>query len=133
MLLVTHGVLDAVGVKPLLGRWFSRADDTPGSAETVILAYGYWQRRFGGDRSILGRTVTIESRVAPEVVAELRPCRRQTPVPDRLEELLDALAAAGEITRAAQPKGDWTWRSRGLGLPLGTAQALLDELRQERA
>ena len=49
---------------------------------------------------------------------------------DRLEELLEALAASGEITRAAQPKGDWTWRSRGLGLPSGTAQALLDELRQ---
>jgi predicted permease len=61
-LLVTHGVLDAVDVKPLLGRWFSRADDTPGSAETVLLTYGYWQRRFGGDRSILGRTLTIESR-----------------------------------------------------------------------
>lgn len=64
-----------------------------------------------------------------EVVAELRPCRRQTPVPDRLDALLDALAAAGEITRAAQPKADWTWRSRGLGLPSGTTQALLDDLR----
>ena len=62
VLLVTYGVLDAVGVKPLLGRWFSQADDTPGSAETVVLTYGYWQRRFGGDRSIVGRTLTIESR-----------------------------------------------------------------------
>ena len=44
-LLVTYGVLDALGVKPLLGRWFSQADDTPGSPETVILTYGYWQRR----------------------------------------------------------------------------------------
>ncbi len=35
VLLVTYGVLDAVGVKPLIGRWFSQADDTPGSAETV--------------------------------------------------------------------------------------------------
>ncbi len=70
-LLVTDGVLDALGVKPLLGRWFSRADDTPGSAETVMLSYGYWQRRFGGDRSILGRTLTIESR--PSVVIGVMP------------------------------------------------------------
>jgi putative ABC transport system permease protein len=70
-LLVTYGVLDAVGVKPLLGRWFSRADDTPGSAETVMLTYGYWQRRFGGDRSILGRTLTIESR--PRAVIGVMP------------------------------------------------------------
>jgi prevent-host-death family protein len=78
-----------------------------------------------------GETVLVTER--DEVVAELRPARRRTPVPDRLEELLDALAATGEITRAAQPKGNWTWRSRGLGLPAGAAQALLDELRQERS
>ena len=47
--------------------------------------------------------------------------------------LLEALASSGEITRAAQPKGAWIWRSRGLGLPSGAAQALLDELREERA
>jgi predicted permease len=70
-LLVTYGVLDAVGVKPLMGRWFSRADDTPGSAETVMLTHGYWQRRFGGDPSIVGRTLTIESR--PRTVIGVMP------------------------------------------------------------
>jgi antitoxin (DNA-binding transcriptional repressor) of toxin-antitoxin stability system len=78
-----------------------------------------------------GETVLVTER--DEVVAELRPSRRQTPIGDRLEDLLDGLAAAGEVSRAAQPKGDWTWRSRGLGLPAGTAQGLLDELRQDRA
>jgi antitoxin (DNA-binding transcriptional repressor) of toxin-antitoxin stability system len=78
-----------------------------------------------------GETVLVTER--DEVVAELRPARRQSPVADRLEEVLDGLATAGEITRAAQAKGDWTWRSRGLGLPAGTARALLDELRQERS
>ena len=61
-LVVTYGVLDALGVQPLLGRWFSQADDTPGTPETVILTYGYWQRRFGGDQSIIGRTLTINSK-----------------------------------------------------------------------
>ena len=61
-LFVTYGVLDAVGVQPLLGRWFSPGDDTPGSPETVMLTYGYWQRRFGGDQSIVGRTLTINSK-----------------------------------------------------------------------
>ena len=70
-LLVTYGVLDAAGVKPVLGRWFSRADDTPGSAETAMLTFGYWQRRFGGDRSIVGRTLTIESR--PRTVIGVMP------------------------------------------------------------
>src|SRR6516165_3580134 len=45
-LFVTYGVLDALGVEPLLGRWFSQQDEMPGSAETVLLTYGHWQRRF---------------------------------------------------------------------------------------
>jgi prevent-host-death family protein len=78
-----------------------------------------------------GETILVTER--NEVVAELRQARRQVPsVSDRFEDTLEALAAAGEITRAAQPKGDWTWRSRGLGLPSGTAAAVLDELRRDR-
>jgi predicted permease len=68
---VTHGVLDAMGVQPLLGRWFSPTDDTPGSAETVVLTYGYWQRRFGGSPSVVGRTMTIDSR--PRAVIGVMP------------------------------------------------------------
>jgi putative ABC transport system permease protein len=70
-LLVTHGVLDALDVKPLLGRWFSQADDTPGSPETVILTHGYWQRRFLGDSSIIGRAMIINSR--PHTVIGVMP------------------------------------------------------------
>ena len=77
-----------------------------------------------------GETVLVTER--DEVVAELGPSSRRTPVGERLEESLEVLAATGEISRAAQPKGDWTWRSRGLGLPAGAAQTLLDEMRQER-
>jgi putative ABC transport system permease protein len=56
----TQGVLPTLGVPAYIGRWFSNEDDTPGSPETVILSYGYWQRRFGGDRQILGRTMVID-------------------------------------------------------------------------
>jgi prevent-host-death family protein len=77
-----------------------------------------------------GETVLVTER--DEVVAELRPARRQLPVADRLEEVLEVMSASGEVTRAARPKGNWTWRTRGLGLPEGTARALLDELRQDR-
>jgi predicted permease len=59
---VTYGTLQAVGVQPVLGRWFSEADDTPGSPETVILSYGYWQRRFGGNASVIGRTLMVDSK-----------------------------------------------------------------------
>jgi putative ABC transport system permease protein len=61
-LFVTYGTLQALNVQPSIGRWFSQEDDTPGSPETVILSHGYWQRRFGGDKSIVGRTLTVDFR-----------------------------------------------------------------------
>jgi putative ABC transport system permease protein len=59
-LLVTEGTLNALGVQPILGRWFTPKDDAPGSPEQVILVYGYWQRRFGGDRSVIGRQIRLD-------------------------------------------------------------------------
>jgi antitoxin (DNA-binding transcriptional repressor) of toxin-antitoxin stability system len=77
-----------------------------------------------------GETVLITDR--DEVVAELRPARRQGLAATSVEEQLQALADAGEITRPSLPKGDWTWRVKGLGLPPGTAARLLDEIRDDR-
>jgi hypothetical protein len=61
---VSYGTLQALGVQPILGRWFSAADDSPNDIkpDPVILSYGYWQRRFGGDKNAIGRTMTIDSR-----------------------------------------------------------------------
>lgn len=56
----TEGVLPSLGVPAQIGRWFSGSDDTAGSPETVILSHGYWQRRFGGDRGILGRIIVVD-------------------------------------------------------------------------
>jgi predicted permease len=59
---VTDGVLPILGVAPMLGRWFSRVDVAPGAADTVMLDYGYWQRRFSSDRSIVGRAITVDGK-----------------------------------------------------------------------
>jgi putative ABC transport system permease protein len=61
-LVVTDGTLPILGVQPVLGRWFSRKDDSPGSPDTAILSYGFWQRRFGGDRSVIGRSVQVDGK-----------------------------------------------------------------------
>ncbi|HTM12804.1 MAG TPA: ABC transporter permease [Bryobacteraceae bacterium] len=57
---VTDGTLPILGVPPLLGRWFERKDDLPGSPKTVMLAYGYWQSKFGGERSVIGRRILVD-------------------------------------------------------------------------
>jgi predicted permease len=59
---VTDGVLPVLGVAPMLGRWFNHADVQPNAADTVMVDYGYWQRRFGGDRGIVGRAITINGK-----------------------------------------------------------------------
>ena len=59
---VSDGVLQTLEVPPVAGRWFSGADQVPRGAETVMLSYGYWQRRFGGDRSAIGRNLMVDSR-----------------------------------------------------------------------
>ena len=57
---VTSGTLEALGVQPTLGRWFTLKDETYGSPQTVILTYGYWQRKFGGDASVVGRRIVAD-------------------------------------------------------------------------
>src|SRR5687767_14188252 len=61
-LFVTDGVLPMLGAQPMLGRVFSRADDTPATPETVVLTAGYWRSKFGGDQAVIGRTLTLDGR-----------------------------------------------------------------------
>jgi len=57
---VTDGLLSVLGTTPLLGRSFTQADDQPGSPDTVILSYGYWKSKFGGDRLVVGKEITVD-------------------------------------------------------------------------
>jgi len=59
---VTDGTLPILGVTPTLGRLFTRQDDSPGTPETVLLSYEYWQQKFGGAPSIIGRTITVDGK-----------------------------------------------------------------------
>jgi putative ABC transport system permease protein len=69
-LLVTYGLLPTLAVRPFLGRFFSAQDDSPGAPATVVLTYGYWQRRFSGDRTVIGRRLIIDGK-AKEVIGVL--------------------------------------------------------------
>jgi len=57
---VTDGTLPLLGIPPLLGRSFTKQDDSPGAPETVMLTYGYWRRKFGGDASAIGRNIIVD-------------------------------------------------------------------------
>lgn len=56
---VTDGFFRALRVKPLLGRDFYAGEDRPGAARTVLVSYSTWQKRYGGKRDVLGRTISL--------------------------------------------------------------------------
>ena len=59
--LVSDGVLQTLDVPPAVGRWLTQADQDPHGAKAVMLSYGYWQRRFGGDRTVIGRNIQVDA------------------------------------------------------------------------
>ena len=74
-ILVTDGTLPLLGVPPVLGRLFTRQDDSPGAPETVILTYGYWQKKFGGSNSVIGKSLTVDGH--PREIVGVLPQRFQ--------------------------------------------------------
>src|SRR5258707_14643610 len=62
---VTDGTLPLLGVPPLLGRSFTKQDDSAGAPETAMLTYGYWRRKFGGDTSVVGRNIIVDCKSCP--------------------------------------------------------------------
>src|SRR5439155_24903217 len=76
---VSEGLLQALNVRPAAGRWLVAADagapQTPPSVvrqwPIIMLSEGYWQRRFGGDPSVVGRTITVD--LLPRTIVGVMP------------------------------------------------------------
>jgi putative ABC transport system permease protein len=64
-------------VNPVRGRVFTNDEDKPGAASVVVLSYGLWQRRFGGDEKILNQTISLNNR--PYIVIGIMPQKFQFP------------------------------------------------------
>jgi putative ABC transport system permease protein len=71
-MLVTPDYFRVVGVQPMLGRAFVERDTVPPAA-VIILGYDCWQRRFNGDRAILGKTIRMSRRDTPPTVVGIMP------------------------------------------------------------
>ncbi|MEP6692848.1 MAG: ABC transporter permease, partial [Gemmatimonadaceae bacterium] len=57
---ISDDVLPMLGVPPMLGRFFSADEQQRGRDHVAVLGYGLWQRRFAGDRGIVGKTITVD-------------------------------------------------------------------------
>ncbi len=56
---VSSNLLPMLGVRPLLGDLFGPDDDRPGKTGKALLGFGTWMRRYGGDRNVIGRSLTL--------------------------------------------------------------------------
>jgi len=79
---VTASLMPLLGLTPMLGRGFTTVEDADDATAVVILSEGVWRRRYGGDRSILGRTIQVDG--TPSTVVGIMP--RRASLPGVLEE-----------------------------------------------
>jgi putative ABC transport system permease protein len=73
------GALPLIGVKPAYGRLFTASDDRWGAPETTVLTWGFWKRRYGGDPSIVGKSILLDAK--PFTVIGILPAWFQYPNP----------------------------------------------------
>ncbi|HEU4795246.1 MAG TPA: ABC transporter permease, partial [Pyrinomonadaceae bacterium] len=74
---VTADFFKVLGINPILGRTFQEGEDSPGRNSVCVIGYGLWQRRFGGDPNIVGRTLTLNH--APVQIVGVMPASFKFP------------------------------------------------------
>jgi len=57
---VSTEFFNLLGVEPLLGRTIAPSEQGPNGQRVLVISYGLWQRRFGGDKAVLGKTVSLD-------------------------------------------------------------------------
>jgi predicted permease len=112
---VTADVLPLLGVEPRLGRVFSTTDDEPGNPRTAVLMHGYWQRRFGGDSSIVGTSIIVDSQ--PYEIAGVMPQSFRF-----LDERTLDVILPMQLNRAEVTTGGYGFRSLGRMKPTVTLE-----------
>ena len=104
---VTADFFQVLGVAPLLGRGFQTGEDTQGNNGVCVLSHGFWQRRFGGDRNVVGRSLNLNGApvevigVMPEGFLFSRPANDMW-VPIPLNPTRTAPYSLGVIARLAR-------------------------------
>ena len=86
-MVVTKSYFPMLGLRTVAGRGFDDSDFVQGPAKTILLGYDFWQRAFGGDQQIVGKTVRISRwQVAPTVIGVMEPGVRFLPSPEAAKE-----------------------------------------------
>jgi len=93
---ITWDMFPILGVAPILGRHFNAEDDRPGAEPVVMLSHEVWQRRYQGDPSLVGRSVSVNGR--PHTVIGIMPPKFNFPEDQKIWVALGPLAINDERT-----------------------------------
>jgi putative ABC transport system permease protein len=121
--LVTANYLDAIGMKPIMGRNFSPEENQPGKDAVAIITHSLWQRRFGGDPNIVNKTITINSIV--RTVVGVMPERFNFP---KGAEIYAPLQVTPELVKSRGNHSYYVIGRLKPGVSMATAQADIDNL-----
>ncbi len=109
---VSGGVFPVMGVAPLLGRTILPDDDKPGANRVAVLSYGLWQRRFAGDRDLVGRDITLDGNnytvvgIMPQSFAYPVTAQLWVPIaltPPQLQDMSEFLTVIGRLKPGVTP------------------------------
>ena len=117
---IAANFFSVLSVQPAMGRGFRAEEEQPGQDRALIVSYGYWQRRFGGDPGLLGRTVQVNGRAA--TVVGIMPAGYNYPV--GTEAWVPLALRAEQRTDRVQPKLSLVGRLRS-GISTGQVEAEL--------
>jgi predicted permease len=113
--LVSGTFFPTLGVEPILGRAITPDDDRFGAGPVAVISYGYWERRFGGDASVVGRKITVNS--VPFTIAGVCPPEFYGVQPGRAVEVWLPLHTQPLVEPSWSGSGVWN----GAGVPPGTS------------
>ena len=93
--MVSADYFPLLGVQPILGRVFTNEDDKRGAASVVLISHGLWQRRYGGDPSIIGREVDLGGK---STVIGIMPPGFEFPISDDTQDFWEPIFSAAFMT-----------------------------------
>jgi hypothetical protein len=113
--LVSGTFFSTLGVEPILGRSITPDDDRFGASPVAVISYGYWERRFGRDASIVGRKITVNA--VPFTIAGVSPPEFYGVQPGRAVEVWLPLHTQPLVEPSWSGSGVWN----GAGVPPGNS------------
>ena len=121
--LVTSNFMDATGLKPIMGRTFTSEENETGKDRVAIITYSLWQRQFGGDPNIIGKTISANS--IPRTVIGVMPQHFNFP---RGGEIYGPMRLEPEVTSNRFNHSFYVIGRLKPGVPIASAQADIDNI-----